>query len=126
MSADSPASAMDKFLGYCSLSGLLDFERVAEAYQAFHNERPAHSTVEDFCDFLVRQQILTTWQCDKLRNGRWKGFFLDHFKLLEFVSVGETTSKYVAEDLRTNRRVVLVITPPAFNNGKIKYEVEPL
>lgn len=45
----------------------------------YHNERFWQSTfgepVTSFCAFLVGTGVVTTWQCEKLRNGQWKGFF---------------------------------------------------
>jgi hypothetical protein len=67
--------------------------------------------VNQFCRFLIDASVVTEWQCEKLKAGKWKGFYLDEYVLLEQVGKDRTTSSYRARDVRDGTRVCLVITP---------------
>ncbi|MGE0609644.1 MAG: serine/threonine-protein kinase [Pirellulales bacterium] len=56
---------------------------------------------------LVRQGCLTRFQSDRLLTGQHRGFFYDHYKLLEILGAGGMGRLYVAEDIRTGERVAL-------------------
>ena len=41
--------------------------------------------ITNFCRFLIDKNVVTAWQCDKLKAGKYKGFYLDDYVLLEQV-----------------------------------------
>jgi hypothetical protein len=82
-------------------------------------------SVVTFCDFLIETDRLTEWQCNKLRMGKWKGFYLDSYLLLGQVGKGPDFSSYAARDTRDGKLVCLVVTPTVYTNGRIEYCVEP-
>ncbi len=49
----------------------------------------------------------------KLFDGKWKGFFLDDYKMLDHAYTDDAYSYYLAEHVSTGRRVVLRVTPYA-------------
>ena len=66
--------------------------------------------------------MLTEWQCSKLLQGKWKGFWVDgKFKLLDQPSGEE--AKYVAEEYGTRRIVTILIKPSDTNPQGIDYEL---
>ena len=113
----------DKFFAMAIASKLIGTEELRNACCTFLAESHAFSTaagnLDGFCNFLIRHHNFTKWQCDKLRNGQWKGFFLDGFKFLQ--PVGRLT--YAAEDTRTKRRVTLLLKPLWPNSTRIEYKV---
>ncbi|HEX2475621.1 MAG TPA: hypothetical protein VHK01_12800 [Lacipirellulaceae bacterium] len=82
-------------------------------------------SITAFCSYLVGAGHLTTWQCAKLRQGQWKGFYLGGFELLDLVSIDEEKfSHYLARNTGDDAIVRLAITPPARANGHdIEYRV---
>ncbi len=62
-------------------------------------------------DRLVEAVLLTRWQCDKLMEGRHKGFFLGKYKLLDHLGTGGMSSVYLAEHVRMQRRVAIKVLP---------------
>jgi len=109
-------SELDKFLALTLQSGLLGFDELHSALDKFRRERQVqfkNGRVElaAFCEYLVNQTLLTRWQCEKLRAGQFKGFFLDHFKLLEQVGMTGTLGTYAVEDVRSKRRGILKVGP---------------
>jgi serine/threonine-protein kinase len=122
----------DEFVAIAVKSGLRNAEELRNALAAFRREvRTSFETslaeLRAFRDYLVHNDVLTRWQCENLSAGRYKGFFLDAFKLLRHLRCGESYSEYAAEDVRARRRVVIRIFPPTIGGttaGKPRYEVD--
>lgn len=106
----------------CSESEARD---AAESFAADCGNAKSAANVELFCEFLVATNRLTEWQCSNLRMGRWKGFYLDHYLLLDHVAKDSESSSYKARDTRDGKLVVLAITPVNRTNGQIEYRVYP-
>src|SRR6185295_653216 len=64
-------------------------------------------------DQLITAGLLTKWQCDKLKDGRHKGFFLSKYKLLGHLGTGGMSSVYLAEHVLMQRRVAIKVLPQA-------------
>ncbi len=62
-------------------------------------------------EHLVNAGLLTHWQCDKLLEGRHKGFFLGKYKLLAHLGTGGMSSVYLAEHVLMQRRVAIKVLP---------------
>ena len=110
------SSETDKFVDLAVRSGLRNAAELREAFSAFRCEVPTPhengiAELNDFCDHLVKGDVLTRWQCGMLFDGRYKGYFLDHFKLLRHVGFAGNWSVYDAEDTHTKRRVVVRVAP---------------
>jgi hypothetical protein len=80
-----------------------------------------------FNSYLVGSGFLTCWQCGMLREGRYKGFFLDEFKLLDCFGPDDKVTRFLAVHGLTSQRVVLAVTPYSVargSNGESLYTVE--
>ncbi len=62
---------------------------------------------------LIRQDLLTTWQLNKLIEGKHQGFLLGAYRLRSHLARGGMSSLYAAEHIRTSDRRALKILPPA-------------
>lgn len=109
-------------------SGLISEPQVQELADAFHavsNDLGKRASAESFCDFLVETDRLTRWQCNKLLMGKWKGFEVDSYVLLDHMHKGYDTVTYKARDMTVGAMVCLVFTPVTFTGGQFVYRVEP-
>lgn len=68
-------------------------------------------TAEALAEKLIAAGHLTRWQCDKLLEGRYKGFFLGKYKLLDHLGTGGMSSVYLAEHVLMQRRVAIKVLP---------------
>ena len=104
----------ERFIGVLRKSQLCTEQQVSELLDKFDTE--ARDTakcdaVNQFCRFLIDADAVTAWQCEKLKMGKWQGFYLDDYVLLEQVGKDYTTSSYRARDIRDGTSVCLVVTP---------------
>jgi hypothetical protein len=117
-----------QFVEKLTLSKLLTEQQIAELLHAFRVEqkesRNDKDAVNQFGEFLVSTGSITEWQCNKLKAGKWKGFLLDDYLLLDNVGKDQTTVSYKARDISDGSIVRLVVSP--FNQavGKTEYRVE--
>jgi len=126
MAVHHPPRELDEFVKLVGASGLLGEERLQSALERFHRVRPGRPSDEDllraFAAHLVVHGYLTPWQGEMLLKGRFKGFFLDHYKLYDYLGHDGTCNRYRAEDLTSEEHVVLRIHP--WNRRQIEYTVE--
>jgi hypothetical protein len=108
------------------LSSKQEAEELATIFQDECRTRDTQDTLDLFCDFLISTHRLTAWQCDKLRKGKWKGFYLDNYLLLEQIGKDEDFSYFKARDARDGKLVRLAVTPMKRAKGPgIEYRVDP-
>lgn len=109
--------SFDPFLKYVVASDLVSQRRLSSALQEFRataegseNDAPA---LLRFADWLVRQKILTAWQCANLLAGKHKGFRLGKYLLLDHLANGKAGSRYLALNAHSQERVEIIVSPPS-------------
>jgi hypothetical protein len=111
-------------------SGLVEESKLNELLEERRSTHADHTddSVSSLSTMLVERELLTPWQAAKLRDDKYKGFFLDEFVLLDHLADDE----YLARERAGNRQVVLrFIRPPEqpwwriFSRpATLQYEVE--
>jgi serine/threonine-protein kinase len=118
-------SRIDEFLLLLFASGLLTFSELRDACAGFDVNRVDDTSLDDLCKYLIANEAITPWQLDKLRQGKWKGFWLDQYRLLGHIDKAECETTYLAEEWPSGRQVALVVTPPKVRkDGQPLYRVE--
>ena len=104
---------VDAFLDLVRRSGLVEKDRLGELILDLQREagdRPIPDT-----DLLVRRlvqaKLLTRWQASRLLEGRYKGFFLKKYKLLDHLGSGGMSKVYLGEHVLMQRRVAIKVLP---------------
>lgn len=104
---------VDTFLDLVRRSGLVEKDQLSGLLLELKQQlggRPITDTAV-VCEKLVEAGLLTRWQCDKLLDGRHKGFFLGKYKLLDHLGTGGMSSVYLAEHVLMQRRVAIKVLP---------------
>lgn len=60
---------------------------------------------------LVRAELLTSWQVEKLMSGKSKGFYLGKYKLLGHLGTGGMSSVYLAQHMLMNQKRAIKVLP---------------
>ena len=79
-------SKADEFLDLVRQSGLVEPERLDKAVAELH--RPEGEVAGDpqpVADEFVQEGLITPWQAENLLKGRYKGFFIKKYKLLDLL-----------------------------------------
>lgn len=102
-----------RFIELISKSKLVNpsaLERAVEELRASH-EGQLPVDLDTLQKYFVEKGLLTTWHCEKLRNGKYKGFFLSKYRLLKHLGTGGMSSVYLAEHILMNRKVAIKVLP---------------
>ncbi len=107
------ALTTDKFLDLLRRSGLVESDLLEKALQELERQGISLSGDESakIADRLIDRKLITSWQRDKLMDGRNKGFFLGKYKLLGLLGTGGMSSVYLAEHTKMHHRVALKVLP---------------
>jgi serine/threonine-protein kinase len=109
----------EQFLKCVEKSRLIDptqLSRFLEDLRARHPTLP-EDPVELTKEF-EQAKLLTRWHCEKLLQGRYKGFFLGKHKLLGHLGTGGMSTVYLAEHvLMRSKRAVKVLPKSKLGNN---------
>jgi serine/threonine protein kinase len=103
---ESPLVA-DTFIALLEKSGLVPTEQIDAAIERF--TLPPDAPAKDLARAFLNAKLLTRFQAERLLEGKFRGFFIDHYKVLEILGAGGMACLYLAEDLKTGQRVALKV-----------------
>ncbi len=104
---------VDKFLENVQRSKLVETDQLRLAVTEVRSQSTAEQLqdTDHLADGLIKKGVLTRWQCDKLLDGKHKGFFLGKYKLLSHLGTGGMSSVYLAEHVLMQRLVAIKVLP---------------
>jgi serine/threonine-protein kinase len=106
-----PLSVPD-FLDVVERSGLVDKDQLSNTLEALSADQTATSADSpSVCSKLEEVGLLTDWQGRQLLEGRFRGFFVGKYKLLDLLGTGGMGSVYLAEHVVMRRRVAIKVLP---------------
>ena len=109
----SVPSSTEELLDLIRRSGLLDERRLTTYLQGREADGGLPSEQKLAADELVRDGLLTTFQAEQFLLGKWKGFTIGKYKILERVGVGGMGQVFLCEHTLMRRRVAIKVLPPA-------------
>lgn len=60
---------------------------------------------------LIRRELVTEWQADKLLQGRHKGFFLGRYRLMRLLGAGQMSAVYLGRHIYMDHLVAIKVLP---------------
>ncbi len=105
--------SVDQFLDLVRRSGLVEPDQLQRTVQSLERtgQWQTSAGAAALAGQLVQAGLLTRWQADQLLQGRYKGFFVKKYKLLELLGSGGMSNVYLAEHLLMRRRVAIKVLP---------------
>ncbi len=94
-------------------SGLVEKDRLEEFIALLEKESGGKlpSDVDEVGRRLVVENLISQWQCDRLLEGKYRGFFLGRYKLLGQLGTGGMSTVYLGEHVLMQRRVAIKVLP---------------
>ena len=108
-----PKPNVETILDLVQRSGLVEKDRlqgsVAQLTEESGGQLP--SDVDEVARRFVAANLITSWQCDRLLEGKYRGFFLGRYKLLGQLGAGGMSTVYLGEHVLMQRRVAIKVLP---------------
>ena len=93
-------------------SGIADQEELKESLGSLSAKMDGVAVgTKELTEHLIESGIITQWHADKLLAGKYKGFFLDKYKLLGHLGTGGMSSVYLAESKSTGKKRAIKVLP---------------
>ncbi len=105
----TPVTTLE-FLDLLSRSDLLDQDRLQNYLDTRSND-PLPDDPSDVARSLVRDGLLTPFQANQLLIGRWRGFTIGDYRVLERIGVGGMSGVYLCVHKTTGHRVAIKVLP---------------
>ena len=106
----SPAS-VGELLELIRRSGVIEELKLADF---LHRHEPDEGMDPHACaDDMVRDGVLTGFQAEQFLLGKWRGFTIGKYKLLERIGIGGMGQVFLCEHMHLKRRAALKVLPPA-------------
>lgn len=114
----------NEFIDLIARSGLAEASQVEDAC----SRTPAGLQFRSYVDAellsntLITTGVLARWQANLLLEGKWKGFFLGEYKLLELLPATSKGQSRIAEHLPTSSHTIITVTRSASQAGAPRWE----
>src|SRR5438132_6490728 len=108
----TPATA-DDLITLVRKSGLIDEPKITSFLQAHQKDGLLRGDARALATTMIRGGLLTNFQAEQFLLGKWKGFTLGKFKLLERIGFGAMGQVFLCEHMFMRKRLAVKVLPPA-------------
>lgn len=101
-----PQQKTSEFVEFVRRSGLVEEAQLTHLLDQGDEPKGGSGLI---CSRLIEAGLLTPWQSEQLLSGRYQGFFLGKYKILDRLGKGGMSSVFLAEHLQMQRRVAIKV-----------------
>ena len=110
------------FLETVTKSGLLEEKHLQDYLQTAQRRSPLPGAPVELAKRLVRDGLLTRFQATHLLQGKWMGFRIGPYVVLERLGAGDASNVYLCEHGQLRRRVAVKVLRAAQKDDPIVLE----
>ena len=109
---------LEQLLALIRKSDLIGPERLDAVLDIIEAAAGALPEPPELIRLLVERGLLTNFQAEQLLLGKWRGFTIGKYKVLERLGAGGMGSVYLCEHMQMGRKVAVKVLPVARNNDE--------
>ena len=99
------------FLNGVRSSGLVEAEPLEVVVREMRANGSDASDSRVIAEELIRRDLITSWQADKLLQGRHKGFFLGRYRLMRLLGTGQMSAVYLGRHILMDHLCAIKVLP---------------
>jgi eukaryotic-like serine/threonine-protein kinase len=107
-----PPTTVPELLDRVRRSGIVPPVRLEEFIAGLQTSKKTPSTPAQMLERLVEEGMITRFHADRLAAGKYKGFQLASYLILDQIGTGGMGQVYLAEHMHMRRLVALKVLPP--------------
>ncbi len=108
----SAAVTPKNFLSLLARTGLVEKSVLKESLAELSRQAAGQPVnLERLIQHLIDAGLVTPWHCDKLKTGKYKGFFLGKYKLLGHLGTGGMSTVYLAQHTIFDQQRAIKVLP---------------
>jgi serine/threonine protein kinase len=108
-----PATSVSEFLALVRKSGLLDGAGLDDYVKRLQEKEGLPDKPGELAGYFVRDEMLTRFQAEQLLLGKWRGFSISKFKILDRLGSGGMGNVFLGEHKMLRRKMALKLLPPS-------------
>ncbi len=109
----SVPSSVEELTQLIRKSGMVDEQALTTYLHRRQSGRGLPADPREAAEAMVGDGLLTNFQSEQFLLGKWRGFTIGKYKLLERVGVGGMGQVFLCEHMFMKRRVAIKVLPPA-------------
>jgi serine/threonine protein kinase len=107
-----PPTNVPELLDRVRRSGIVPTDRLEGFLVGLQTSQKTPATPKEMLDRLVEAGMITLFHADRLAEGKYKGFQLGSYLILDQIGTGGMGQVYLAEHINMRRLVALKVLPP--------------
>jgi serine/threonine protein kinase len=104
---------VEEFLTLVRKSGLIEEPRLDAYLHRLATVAPIPADPRKLAGMMIRDGLATYFQAEQFLLGKWRGFTIGKYKLLERIGFGGMGQVFLCEHMYMRRRVAIKVLPPA-------------
>jgi len=109
----SAPNSVEELLQLIRKSGMVDESKLNGYLHRRQAGRGLPADPREAADAMVTDGLITNFQSEQFMLGKWRGFTVGKYKLLERVGVGGMGQVFLCEHMFMKRRVAIKVLPPS-------------
>ncbi|MBL8822092.1 MAG: protein kinase [Planctomycetia bacterium] len=118
MIAEACLSDVEQFFSVLQKSALLD----EETFEIWRNRVPMPTDARTLASVMVRDGVLTKYQGNRLLQGKYHGFVVGPYTILDLLVEGKSDASFLAWHHAMNRKVALKVVKQNLDHCKVTHE----
>ncbi|HVK13722.1 MAG TPA: protein kinase [Gemmataceae bacterium] len=106
-------TTVEELLKLIRKSGMIEEPRLDAYLERLRLIGPIPADVRKLAGSMVKDSLLTYFQAEQFMLGKWRGFTIGKYKLLERIGFGGMGQVFLCEHMYMRRRVAIKVLPPA-------------
>jgi eukaryotic-like serine/threonine-protein kinase len=115
----SKPSSLKEIVSLIQRSNVVDSKRLTDYFQSLDNLKNSNFTPDQLLEKMVSDRLITSFHSNLLSKGKWKGFCLGNYRILDKIARGGMGIVYIAEHAKLKNKVAVKVLSADISENNI-------